>query len=60
LVAGFLRIHRNHMVNLARIAEVRRRQKGRGWEVKLEPPVNRILPVSASAVKGLFEAFGLR
>jgi len=48
------------MVNLARIAEVRRRQKGRGWEVKLEPPVNRILPVSASAVKGLFEAFGLR
>ena len=57
--AGFLRIHRNHMVNLLRIAEVRRRTGGRGWEVKLEPPVNRVLPVSASAVKRLFEAFDL-
>jgi len=55
---GFLRIHRNHMVNLRRIREIRRRKGGRGWEVKLEPPVNRVLPVSAGEADRLFQAFG--
>lgn len=54
---GFLRVHRNHAVNLRRIAEIRRRGPGGDWEVKLEPPVNRVLPVARGREKGLFEAF---
>ena len=55
---GFLRVHRNHAVNLARIREIRRRRGREDWEVKLEPPVNRILPVSRSQIGKLLRAFG--
>ena len=47
---GFLRIHRNHAVNLTRVREIRRRKKGPDWELKLEPPVNRVLPISRTAL----------
>lgn len=43
---GFVRIHRSYLVNPSRILEVRRREEGRGWEVVMEPPVNRVLPVA--------------
>ena len=55
---GFLRVHRNHAVNLARIQEIRQRKGKQDWEVKLEPPVNRVLPVSRGAVGKLLKAFG--
>jgi len=55
---GFLRIHRNHIVNLRRILEIRHRGGGRDWEVKLEPPVNRVLPVSRGSLRALWEDFG--
>ena len=55
---GFLRVHRNHAVNLARIQEIRRRRGREDWEVKLEPPVNRILPVSRNQIGKLLRAFG--
>ncbi len=54
---GFLQIHREHVVNLRRIREIRRRDEGRDWEVKLEPPVNRVLPVSRGALAKLWKAF---
>ncbi len=57
---GFLRVHRNHAVNLRRIAEIRRRAKGQDWELKLEPPVNRVLAVSRSELAALWHAFGSR
>ena len=41
----FHRIHRGYMVNLSRVRMLRRRSEGRGWEVRMEPPVNAILPV---------------
>ena len=47
---GFLRVHRNHAVNLARIQEIRRRKGREDWELKLEPPVNRVLPVSRAQI----------
>ena len=53
---GFLRIHRSYAVNLARIQFLRRRDVGRDWEVRLEPPVNRVLPVSRDALGFLLEA----
>lgn len=48
--AGFVRIHRSYLVNPARILELRRRDGARGYEVVLEPPVNRVLPVSDERV----------
>jgi len=43
---GFVRIHRSYVVNPSRILELRRRDGARGWEVAMEPPVNRVLPVA--------------
>lgn len=53
---GFLRIHRSYAVNLSRVQFLRRRDVGRDWEVRLEPPVNRVLPVSRDALPYLLEA----
>lgn len=55
---GFVRVHRNHAVNIARIKEIRRRRDGDDWEVKLRAPVNRVLPVSRNLLRGLWRAFG--
>ncbi len=55
----FVRIHRSHAVNVDRVSEVRRRgSNGRDWEVKLEPPVNRVLPVGRTRLGGLWAAYG--
>jgi DNA-binding LytR/AlgR family response regulator len=55
---GVVRVHRNHAVNVRHVLEVRRRAGESDWEVKLEPPVNRILPVSRAHLKELWKAFG--
>ncbi len=55
---GFLQIHREYVVNLRRIREIRRRKNGRDWEIKLEPPVNRVLPVSRGLLGSLWKAYG--
>ena len=54
---GFVRIHRSYAVNVARIRTIRPRER-EGWEVKLEPPVNRVLPVSEGRVGELWGVFG--
>ena len=54
---GFVRVHKNHAVNLDRIREIRRRKKGADWELKLDPPVNRILPISRNALKKLLGSY---
>jgi DNA-binding LytR/AlgR family response regulator len=55
---GFLRTHRNYLVNLRRVHQVRRRLRGEDWELKLDPPVNLVLPVSRGALAALWAAFG--
>jgi len=55
---GIVRVHRNHAVNVRHVLEVRRRRGEADWEVKLEPPVNRILPVSRMYLKKVWAAFG--
>ena len=57
---ALVRIHRNHAVNPDRIREIRRRTPGGDWEVKLEPPVNRVLPVSRNASKRLWAVLTAR
>jgi DNA-binding LytR/AlgR family response regulator len=55
---GFLRIHRNYLVNPRHVRQVRRRPRGEDWELTLDPPVNAVLPVSRSALAALWAAFG--
>jgi len=52
-----LRVHRNFVVNLRRIAEIRARKQGDGWELKMEPPANRIIPVGETDEATLWKAF---
>ncbi len=54
---GFSQIHRSWAVNLRRVREIRPAPKG-GWEVELDPRVNRVLPVSRRRVSALWERFG--
>ena len=58
LKRGFLRTHRNTLVNPAHVRQVRRRPRGEDWELKLDPPVNLVLPVSRDALPALWAAFG--
>ena len=54
---GFAQIHRGWAVNLRRVREIRPASDG-GWEVKLDPPVNRVLPVSRRRISALWDRFG--
>jgi DNA-binding LytR/AlgR family response regulator len=54
---GFVRIHRNHAVHAGHVREIRPAACGSGWEVLLEPPVNKVLPVSRGSLTGLLAAY---
>ena len=54
----FFRIHRSYLVNLDRVFEVRTRGEGE-WEVKMDPPVNKVLPVSRSRYPKLKRLLGV-
>ena len=54
----FVQAHRSYAVNADRVAEVRRRPSSRDWEIKLEPPVNQVLPVARSRLLALWAAYG--
>ncbi len=56
--AGIVRIHRQHAVNPSRIHTLRRQADGRDWEVKLEPPVNAVLPIARDRLDALRKALG--
>jgi len=55
---GFVRIHREYAVNIAHVRLLRLQTDGRDWELKLEPPVNRVLPISRDRLTKLREALG--
>ena len=55
---GFVRVHREHAVNVAHVRLLRRQLDGRDWELKLEPPVNRVLPIARDRLAGLRAALG--
>jgi DNA-binding LytR/AlgR family response regulator len=58
--AGFVRVHRSHVVNLDRIREIRlRRGDPNDWEIKLDPPVNLVLPVGREYVAALRKLLGV-
>ena len=55
---GFVQIHREHVVNLARVRLLRLQADGRDWELELEPPVNSVLPIARDRLAGLRAALG--
>jgi DNA-binding LytR/AlgR family response regulator len=55
---GFVRIHREHAVNIARIRLLRLQADGRDWELKLEPPVNMVLSIARNRLAELRTALG--
>ena len=54
----FFRIHRTYIVNLDRVYELRSRGDGE-WEVKMDPPVNKVLPVSRRRMDELRALLGI-
>jgi len=54
---GFVRTHRNYLVNPRHVRQIRRRPEGEDWELTLDPPVNVVLPGSRSALAALWAAF---
>ncbi len=54
----FFRIHRSYVVNLNRVLELRSRG-GDEWELKMDPPVNKVLPVSRRRLPELHELLGI-
>ena len=56
----FVQIHRSIAVNVDRVAEVRRRPNERDWELRLEPPVNQVLPIARARLAALWAAYGER
>jgi len=54
---GFVRIHRNHAVHAGHVREIRPAASRSGWEVRLEPPVNKVLPVSRRSLKAILGAY---
>ena len=56
----FFRVHRSYLVNLARVRLIRRREGSWGdWEVKLAPPVNKVLHLSREMESALMGRLGL-
>jgi hypothetical protein len=42
------------------VLEIRRRSGEADWEIKLEPPVNDVLPVGRTHLERLWKAYGER
>ena len=55
---GFVRIHREHTVNIAHVRLPRLQADDRDWELKLEPPVNSVLPIARDRLASLRAALG--
>jgi len=51
-------VHRSVAVNVDRVAEARRRENGRDWELRLEPPVNSVVPIGRTRLAALWAAYG--
>ena len=57
---SFVRVHRSYLVNLDKVREIRLRHgDDNDWELKLDPPVNSVLPVGHTYLARLEKALGL-
>jgi DNA-binding LytR/AlgR family response regulator len=54
---GFVRIHNEYLVAPERVQLIRKRDDTDDWELRLAPPVNRVLPVARSRLASLWRAY---
>ncbi len=54
----FVQVHRSAAVNVDRVSEVRLRDTGRDWELRLEAPVNEVVPIGRTRLQALWAAYG--
>jgi DNA-binding LytR/AlgR family response regulator len=60
LSPALLRVHQSFLVNPDRAYAIRPRSEGsRDWELVMEPPVNRVLPISRERLRELWERYAL-
>ena len=55
---ALLRVHRHTIVNLRHVAEIRRRPEGRDWELRLDPPMDLVVPIARQALSAVWAAYG--
>ena len=55
---GFFRVHINWTVNVRRVREIRIQRDGVDWELVMQPPVNRVIPISRRRLRGFLHLFG--
>jgi DNA-binding LytR/AlgR family response regulator len=54
---GFVRVHHEYVVAPERVQSIRKRDEGEDWELRLAPPVNRVLPIARSRLASLWRAY---
>jgi DNA-binding LytR/AlgR family response regulator len=54
---GFVRIHDRYAIDPERVQQIRKRRRGEDWELKLAPPINRVLPISRTNLPALWRAY---
>lgn len=55
---GFVRVHKAYAVNGRRVVELRQRTGSREWELVLQRPVGKVLPIGRSYWRGVRAAYG--
>ena len=54
---GFVRIHNEYLVAPERVQLIRKRGDTEDWELRLAPPVNRVLPIARARLGSLWKAY---
>ena len=54
----FFLVHRSYLVNLDRVRLVERRG-GRGWKLRMDPPVNAVIPLARGREQALMKLLGM-
>jgi ABC-2 type transport system ATP-binding protein len=55
---AFVRCHREYIVNLNRVRSLAPR-KGRGYDLRLDPPVNRRIPIARDRLENIRKILGV-
>jgi len=55
---GLVRVHRSYAVNISRVREIVRRKQGEHWQLRLKPPVGKVLPIGEKYLRALWRAYG--
>lgn len=54
----FFRVHRSYLVNLDWVRFIRVRERRQDWELALDPPVNKVIPIARGLHKAVLKTLG--